>query len=143
MLYRKIRALTLIFLANSNYSCVPTSARALRPTKKLRIRLISGHHLPKTDGKIKGNVIQPYVKIKIRGHTVDETHVTTQIVPKVNKLHLKQLLAGVRQSILPSMRNFRTASILYGKPPMNSSWSTPSSASSNFKSKLRRKTRLR
>ena len=55
-----------------------------RPAKKLRIRLISGHHLPKIAGKIKGNVIQPYVKIKIRGHQIDESEYVTEVVPKVS-----------------------------------------------------------
>ena len=56
----------------------------LRPTQKLRIRLISGHHLPKSASKkIKGNVIQPYISVKLRGHILDEAEFTTQIVPKV------------------------------------------------------------
>ena len=58
----------------------------LRPVKKLRIRVISGHHLPKSDGKIKGNVIQPYVRIKIRGHCVDTFEYVTEVVPKVKVL---------------------------------------------------------
>lgn len=60
-----------------------TNAPKLRPTKKLRIRLISGHHLPKIAGKIKGNVIQPYITLKIRGHVIDEAEFSTQVVPKV------------------------------------------------------------
>jgi len=67
----------------SKYNCVATTnVCKLRPVKKLRIRLISGHHLPKIAGKIKGNVIQPYVKIKIRGHLVDESEYVTEVVPK-------------------------------------------------------------
>ena len=61
-----------------------TNVCKLRPVKKLRIRLISGHHLPKIAGKIKGNVIQPYVKIKIRGHIVDQGEYMTEVVPKVS-----------------------------------------------------------
>ena len=73
------------FLDESKYNCVATTnVCKLRPVKKLRIRLISGHHLPKIAGKIKGNVIQPYVKIKIRGHLVDESEYVTEVVPKVN-----------------------------------------------------------
>ena len=60
-----------------------------RPCKKLRIRIISGHHLPKTSGKIKGNVIQPYVTLKIRGHVIDETEFSTDVVPKV-KFHFSR-----------------------------------------------------
>jgi hypothetical protein len=67
-----------------------TNVCKLRPVKKLRIRLISGHHLPKIAGKIKGNVIQPYVKIKIRGHLVDESEYVTEVVPKVNDFLLKK-----------------------------------------------------
>ena len=79
-----------LFLDESKYNCVATTnVCKLRPLKKLRIRLISGHHLPKIAGKIKGNVIQPYVKIKIRGHLVDESEYVTEVVPKVNDFLLK------------------------------------------------------
>ena len=61
------------------------NASKLRPTQKLRIRLISGHHLPKSASKkIKGNVIQPYISVKLRGHVLDEAEFTTEVVPKVN-----------------------------------------------------------
>ena len=69
-----------------------TNVCKLRPVKKLRIRLISGHHLPKIAGKIKGNVIQPYVKIKIRGHLVDESEYVTEVVPKVNDFLFKKYI---------------------------------------------------
>ena len=56
----------------------------IRPAKKLRIRLISGHHLPKTSRKLKGNVIEPYVQIKIHGHSIDQNEITSTVVPKVS-----------------------------------------------------------
>ena len=68
------------FLADAKYNCTSTMSK---PAQKLKLRLISGHHLPKIDGKIKGNVIQPYVRIKIRGHAVDESEFTSDVVPKV------------------------------------------------------------
>ena len=72
------------FSAGNEYNCVINNAWKLRrPCKKLRIRIISGHHLPKTDRKIKGNVIQPYVTIKIRGHVIDENEFSTEVIPKV------------------------------------------------------------
>ena len=75
-----------VFPDELKYKCVPVNVAKLKPSRKLRIRLISGHHLPKIDGKIKGNVIQPYVRIKVRGHTIDEHEYTTQVVPKVRVL---------------------------------------------------------
>ena len=74
-----------LFSDELKYNCVVTAnVSKQRPAKKLRIRLISGHHLPKIAGKIKGNVIQPYVKIKIRGHQIDESEYVTEVVPKVS-----------------------------------------------------------
>ena len=72
-----------LLMTDLKYNSVATNVSRLRAVKKLRIRLISGHHLPKSSGKIKGNVIQPYVRIIIRGHPVDENESTTEVVPKV------------------------------------------------------------
>ena len=62
-----------------------TNSAKIRPAKKLRIRLISGHHLPKTSRKLKGNVIEPYVQIKIHGHSIDQNEITSTVVPKVSR----------------------------------------------------------
>ena len=76
-----------LFTEEGNYNCVITNDASKlrpRPVKKLLIRLISGHHLPKSaDQKIKGNVIQPYVSLKLRGHVLDEAEFTTEVIPKV------------------------------------------------------------
>jgi len=46
----------------------------LFPAWKLEIIILSGQHIPRPDGKIEGEVIDPYVKIKIRGHPDDQDH---------------------------------------------------------------------
>jgi hypothetical protein len=52
--------------------------------KLLCIRIISGQHLPKSEEqKLKGNVIEPYVKVRVNGHQCDEAEYVTKVVPKV------------------------------------------------------------
>lgn len=36
------------------------------------IEVVSGQHIPKPDGELKGEVIDPYVKVRIRGHLSDK-----------------------------------------------------------------------
>ena len=47
---------------------------------ELRMRLISGHHLP--SARQSENIIEPYVKIKIHGHPDDTNVWCSQIVPR-------------------------------------------------------------
>ncbi len=72
------------------YSCL-VGPMTPKPCKKLRIRLISGHHLPKPSearhNRIRESVIQPYVMIVLRGHPADERDYTTKVVPKVRSIH--------------------------------------------------------
>ena len=49
-------------------------------------------YCPNINTVIKGNVIQPYVKIKIRGHLVDESEYVTEVVPKVNDFLFKKYI---------------------------------------------------
>ncbi|XP_040566221.1 1-phosphatidylinositol 4,5-bisphosphate phosphodiesterase delta-1 isoform X4 [Lepeophtheirus salmonis] len=41
----------------------------------MTIRILSGQHIPKPKGKIEGEVIDPYVKVRIRGHPDDHSSV--------------------------------------------------------------------
>ena len=105
------------------------NASKLRPTQKLRIRLISGHHLPKSASKkIKGNVIQPYISVKLRGHVLDEAEFTTEVVPKVN--FERNLLWTTK---IFSLSFYRTDSIQFGKVALNFTWYIPNLHSWNFK----------
>jgi hypothetical protein len=97
-----------MFPDDLNYSCVAASRRSLKPVKKLRIRIISGHHLPKTaDRKFKGDVIEPYIKIRIRGHPVDESEIKTEVVPKVlARILIRKLCGGYFDGgIVPPFQN--------------------------------------
>ena len=42
------------------------------------ITIISGHHIPRPGGSNEGNIVRPYVKVKIRGHPseTENTHNT-------------------------------------------------------------------
>lgn len=55
---------------NENYS--PISPCGLDPANawKMEITVISGHHIPKSEGS--KDIVDPYVKIRIRGHLDDE-----------------------------------------------------------------------
>ena len=53
--------------------------------KLLRIKVISGQHLPKTEEKLKGDIIEPYVKVRVWGHPDDEGEYVTKVVPKVSQ----------------------------------------------------------
>lgn len=53
------------------------------PKKKLKIRIISGQHLPKSEQRLKGDIIEPYVKVRVRGFPDDEAEYVTKVIPKV------------------------------------------------------------
>ena len=48
----------------------------------LTIQLISGQHLPNVSSKQAGDIIEPYVKIRIHGHPCDTDEWTSAVVPK-------------------------------------------------------------
>jgi len=82
-----LKAKKLVFDSGSDdlpYNCMITPIMP-RVMKKLRIRLISGHHLPKSadSRKLRDTVIRPYVKLKLNGHPIDEHEHITKTVPKV------------------------------------------------------------
>lgn len=69
--------------------CVAFSAepkgKLLPSPKKVEIKVISGQHLPKSDEqRLKGDIVEPYVKIRIRGHPRDDGEHITSVVPKVH-----------------------------------------------------------
>ena len=49
----------------------------------MRIKIVSGQHLPKSEQRIKGDIIEPYVKVRVRGCPEDEDEYVTKVVPKV------------------------------------------------------------
>ena len=53
--------------------------------RRLRIKIVSGQHLPKSEQRIKGDIIEPYVKVRVRGCPQDEDEYVTKVVPKVVK----------------------------------------------------------
>ena len=48
--------------------------------QKLTVELISGHHLPKPGGAVKGEIIDPFVKIAICGDKADEATVQSKVI---------------------------------------------------------------
>merc|ERR1719219_1364173 len=48
----------------------------------LSLRLISGQHLPNASDRQAGDIIEPYVKIKIHGHPVDTAVWVSSVVPR-------------------------------------------------------------
>lgn len=55
-------------IPNDNYS--PLSPCGLETTWTMEMTIISGHHIPKPEGS--KDIVDPYVKIRIRGHEDDE-----------------------------------------------------------------------
>ncbi len=43
------------------------------PPWRLELQVLSGQHIPKPEGEVRGEVIDPYVKVRIRGHP-DDVH---------------------------------------------------------------------
>ena len=48
----------------------------------LRLKLISGQHLPNASDRQAGEIIEPYVKINIHGHPVDTAAWVSSVVPR-------------------------------------------------------------
>jgi len=57
--------------SNLGYTPLSTKDMLAKPVRGLRVTVISGVHIPRPDGALEGDVIDPYVKVRIRGH-VDE-----------------------------------------------------------------------
>ena len=56
-----------------NYSpCTPFILQTTEREKAVRVTVVSGQHIPRPDGRVKGEVIDPYVKVRIRGHPDDK-----------------------------------------------------------------------
>jgi len=57
-----------------NYSPLTTAnmtSNNVKNPRRLTVKVISGHHIPRPDGKTEGEVIDPYVKVRVRGHADD------------------------------------------------------------------------
>ncbi|CAG2060302.1 unnamed protein product, partial [Timema podura] len=48
--------------------------------KTLRLEIISGQHIPKPDQEFDGDIVDPYVKVKILGHPQDNQTMKTDVV---------------------------------------------------------------
>ena len=46
------------------------------------MKLISGQHLPNACDRLAGDIIEPYVKIRIHGHASDMAEWQSKVVPK-------------------------------------------------------------
>ncbi len=69
----------------------------------VRIRVISGQHLPKSEERLKGDIIEPYVKVRLRGHPDDEGEYVTKVVPKVGRLVPVTYIVGVASQHVPTV----------------------------------------
>jgi len=53
-----------------------------RKKMKVHVQLISGQHLPNASDRQAGEIIEPYVKIRIHGHVTDMAEWQSKVVPK-------------------------------------------------------------
>ena len=53
-----------------------------RASTLLRLKLISGQHLPNASDRQAGEIIEPYVKINIHGHPLDTAGWVSSVVPR-------------------------------------------------------------
>eukprot|EP00092_Neocalanus_flemingeri_P024885 GFUD01026985.1.p1 GENE.GFUD01026985.1~~GFUD01026985.1.p1 ORF type:complete len:650 (+),score=151.93 GFUD01026985.1:38-1951(+) len=74
------------FLSNPDiYSLQNTEKLGQLPGRKetkLTLKLISGQHLPNASDRQAGDIIEPYVKIRIHGHQSDMAEWQSKVVPK-------------------------------------------------------------
>ena len=54
-----------------NYSPGSSFILQKEKEKRLKVTIVSGQHIPRPDGSLTGEVIDPYVKVRIRGHPDD------------------------------------------------------------------------
>ena len=59
---------------NQDYSPVSPFILQTENEKIINVTVVSGQHIPRPDGRLEGEVIDPYVKVRIRGHPDDESH---------------------------------------------------------------------
>lgn len=64
------------YMRDSSLTYSPVSPAQLDtkkfPAWKVELVVVSGQHIPRPDGREDGEVIDPYVKVKIRGHPDDQ-----------------------------------------------------------------------
>jgi len=62
------------FLTEPDPNYTPCSPFILQTEKEKRliVTVISGQHIPRPDGSLTGEIIDPYVKVRIRGHPDDK-----------------------------------------------------------------------
>jgi hypothetical protein len=53
--------------------------------KKVKLTIISGQHIPKIGNSLEGDIINPYVKIKVYGHPSDNFSFQTKLVKNNGK----------------------------------------------------------
>lgn len=51
-----------------------------RTSTQLKLTIISGQHIPKANQDMEGEVVDPYVVVKIVGHPADAQKVKTEII---------------------------------------------------------------
>jgi phosphatidylinositol phospholipase C delta len=51
-----------------------------RPSVQLKLTIISGQHIPKANQNLEGEVVDPYVVVKIVGHPEDAQKLKTDVV---------------------------------------------------------------
>ena len=57
------------------------------PSWKIQVKIISGQHIPKAEGS--DDIIDPYVKLRLRGHPDDEVNSEGDKINKGKTKHLK------------------------------------------------------
>ncbi|XP_021921017.1 1-phosphatidylinositol 4,5-bisphosphate phosphodiesterase eta-2-like isoform X2 [Zootermopsis nevadensis] len=63
---------------NGDYD--PDAVIKHRPSAQLKLTIISGQHIPKANQDLEGEVVDPYVTVKIIGHPADEQKLKTDII---------------------------------------------------------------
>ena len=75
------------FLRDSSIDYSPNSPSRLNPdeypTWKIELNIISGQHIPKAEGS--KDIIDPYVKVRLRGHPDDEIDTSDSSGEKINR----------------------------------------------------------
>ena len=56
--------------------------------KRVKMTIISGQHIPKSNNSLVGEIIDPYVKVKVYGHPADKFEYTTKPVKNNGKVNL-------------------------------------------------------
>ena len=79
------------FLRDNSIAYSPNSPSELDvekyPSWKIKVKIISGQHIPKAEGS--DDIIDPYVKLRLRGHPDDEVNSEGDKINKGKTKHLK------------------------------------------------------